>query len=255
MYKKIYLTLVLSVFIVLNIKAQDNYEIQVYGSETVEKGKTMLELHSNYTLEGSKQMTKPLLPTNHIVHETIEITHGFTSWFEIGFYLFNAIGNDNRTAYVGSHIRPRVSAPLSWNLPIGLSFSAEFGFQKKEYSSNTSTLELRPIIDKKWKAFYLALNPVLGKSFAGPDASRGFIFSPNVKASYDVTKAVAMGLEYYGSTGPFFHYDTFSQQQHQLFVVTDLNLNPLWEFNAGAGYGFTTSTDKIIFKIILGRKF
>ncbi len=235
--------------------AQDNYEIQVYGSETVEKGKTMLEIHSNYTLEGNKETGKVLLPTNHIIHETIEITHGFTPWFEIGFYLFNAIGNNNRTSYVGSHIRPRVSAPVAWHLPVGLSFSAEFGFQKKEYSANTSTLELRPIIDKKWKAFYIALNPVFGKSFKGPDENRGLIFSPNVKASYDLNKTIGLGLEYYGSTGPVLHFDTFNQQQHQLFVVTDLNLSPEWEFNAGLGRGFTTSTDKLIFKIILGRKF
>lgn len=234
---------------------QDNYEIQVYGAETVEKGKTMLELHSNYTLEGNKETGKTLLPTNHIIHETIEITHGFTPWFEIGFYLFNAIGNNNRTAYVGSHIRPRFSAPADWHLPVGLSFSAEFGFQKKEYSANTCTIELRPIVDKKWKAFYLALNPVLGKSFKGPDENRGFIFSPNVKASYDLNKVVAVGLEYYGSTGPVLHFDNYNDQQHQLFIATDLNLSPVWEFNAGLGKGFTNSTDKLIFKFILGRRF
>ena len=242
-------------FMVMTVFAQDNYEIQVYGSETVEKGKTMLELHSNYTLQGNKEVGKVLLPTNHIIHETIEITHGFTPWFEVGFYLFNAVGNNNRSAYVGSHIRPRVSAPLEWHLPVGLSFSAEFGFQKKEYSANTSTVELRPIIDKKWKALYLALNPVFGKSFNGPDASRGFIFSPNVKTSYDLNKVVALGLEYYGSLGPVLHFDEFNQEQHQLFIVTDLNINPVWEFNAGLGYGFTTSTDKMIFKMIIGRRF
>ena len=34
----------------LSALAQDNYEIQVYGSETVPTGKTMVELHSNYTI-------------------------------------------------------------------------------------------------------------------------------------------------------------------------------------------------------------
>ena len=34
----------------LSVPAQDNYEIQVYGSETVSIGKTMVELHSNYTI-------------------------------------------------------------------------------------------------------------------------------------------------------------------------------------------------------------
>jgi hypothetical protein len=70
-----------------------------------------------------------------------------------------------------------------------------------------------------------------------------------------VSKVVALGLEYYGSTGPFFHYDPLQEQQQQLFVATDLNYNADWEFNGGIGYGFTKGTDKAIFKIIIGRRF
>jgi len=236
-------------------KAQDNYEIQVYGSETVEKGHTMVELHSNFTFAGSTAINDGVLPTNHVFHETIEITHGWTPWFETGFYFFNTIGDDGRTAYVGSHIRPRVAVPESWKWPVGLSLSAEFGFQKPAYSANTATLEIRPIVDKKWGKVYIAVNPTLDQSFAGPDANRGMIFSPNVKGSYDISKVVALGLEYYGSTGPFFHYDPYQEEQHQLFIATDLNFDPNWEFNAGYGRGFTNGTDKSIFKIILGRRF
>src|SRR5689334_7062101 len=36
-----------------NAHAQGNYEIQVYGSDTVDPGTTMIELHSNYTVSGS----------------------------------------------------------------------------------------------------------------------------------------------------------------------------------------------------------
>lgn len=235
--------------------AQDNYEIQVYGSETVAKGKTMLELHSNYTQQGFTQKVDGQLPDNHIVHETIEITHGWTPWFETGFYFFNAIGSDGRTAYVGSHIRPRIAAPATWHWPVGVSLSIEYGVQKQQYSANTSTLEVRPIIDKKFHKIYCSLNPTLDKSFSGPDQKRGFIFSPNIKGSYDVTKIVALGLEYYGSTGPFFQYDPIQQQQHQLFAAIDVDFNPKWEFNAGYGLGFTNSTDRAIFKVILGRLF
>lgn len=250
-----YLCLLAFAFITLQLKAQDNYEIQVYGSETVEKGNTMVELHSNYTISGRNAAANGELPTNHAVHETIEITHGWTPWFETGFYFFNSIGDGGRTAYVGSHIRPRVAAPQSWNWPVGVSISTEFGFQKSAFSANTSTLEIRPIVDKKWNKLYISVNPTLEKSFAGPDVNRGFTFSPNVKGSYDVTKVVALGLEYYGSTGPFFHYDPFKQQDHQLFVATDLNFDPKWEVNGGIGYGFTSNTDKAIVKIIIGRRF
>jgi hypothetical protein len=31
-----------------------------------------------------------MLPTNHAEHETIEITHGVTDWFEVGFYIFTS---------------------------------------------------------------------------------------------------------------------------------------------------------------------
>ncbi len=36
--------------------AQDNYEIQVYGADTVAPKTVMLELHSNYTVNGFKSM-------------------------------------------------------------------------------------------------------------------------------------------------------------------------------------------------------
>jgi hypothetical protein len=245
----------LFLFACTRLEAQDNYEIQVYGSDLVDAGHTMVELHSNFTTDGSKTIIDGMLPTNNVDHETIEITHGWTPWFETGFYFFNSIGNDGRTAYVGSHIRPRVSAPQSWKWPVGVSLSMEFGFQKAAYSANTATLEIRSIIDKKWGRNYFSINPTLDQSFKGPDANRGMIFSPNVKWSYDVTKVVALGLEYYGSTGPFFHYDPYELQQHQLFIATDLNWDPNWEFNAGYGLGFTNNTDKGIFKIILGRRF
>ncbi len=37
------------------VRAQENYEIQVYGSETVPRGVTMIELHINFTAKGSKK--------------------------------------------------------------------------------------------------------------------------------------------------------------------------------------------------------
>src|ERR1041384_6083999 len=145
------LSILFSLILILSVidaNAQDNYEIQVYGSETVEKGHTMVELHSNYTINGSKAVSDGELPSNHVFHETIEVTHGWTTWFETGFYFFNSLGSDGRTAYVGSHIRPRVAVPESWHWPVGVSLSTEFGFQKAAFSANTCTLEIRPIIDK-----------------------------------------------------------------------------------------------------------
>lgn len=156
---------------------QDNYEIQVYGSETVEPGSTMVELHSNFTVSGSKTLMDGMVPTNHALHETIEITHGFNDWFETGLYIFTS---DNQYGYgygwVGDHIRPRVRVPPDWKWPVGVSMSVEFGYQRALYSPDTWTLEIRPIIDKQLGRWYLAFNPTIDRSFHGPAVSRGWCF-------------------------------------------------------------------------------
>ena len=76
-----------------------------------------------------------------------------------------------------------------------------------------------------------------------------------MKVSYDLTKKVAVGVEYYGSLGPIGNFDPLAEQEQQIFPTVDLNLSPNWEFNAGAGVGTTRSTDRLILKVIIGYRF
>jgi len=236
-------------------RAQDNYEIQVYDAETVAPGHTMVELHSNFTIDGSKTMVDGLEPTEHAVHETVEITHGFTNWFETGFYIFTSARSGQGWDWVGDHVRPRVRAPESWHWPVETSLSLEVGYQRRKFSTDTWTLEIRPIVDKKQGRWYWSINPTLDRSFHGPGVNQGVVFSPNFKFSYDLTPKVAAGLEYYGSVGPVTGFDAVQDQQHQLFPAVDLNLAPQWEINFGLGVGVTRSTDHLIAKFILGYRF
>ena len=102
--------------------AQDNYEIQVYESELVQPGTTMFELHSNYAINGLKDTINGVTPHPHALHETLEITHGFSPWFEVGFYQFTTRNEGMSPAYVGNHIRPDVALPEEYKCPVGLSF-------------------------------------------------------------------------------------------------------------------------------------
>src|SRR5690349_11159633 len=88
--------------------AQENFEIQVYGSETVAPGSTMVELHSNVAAEGSRRTENGVLRTQGAFHETLEVNQGFTPWLESGFYVFTSIQPDTTRGLVGSHIRPRL---------------------------------------------------------------------------------------------------------------------------------------------------
>jgi Putative MetA-pathway of phenol degradation len=239
----------------LSAPAQNNYEIQVYGSDTVEPHHTMVESHTNNTVEGSIGIVDGLLPTNHALHETIEITHGFTDLFETGFYIFTSENPGYGWQYVGSHIRPRVRAPESWHWPVGVSLSLEFGYQRSIFSTDTWTLEIRPIIDQKRGRWYWSFNPAMDRSFHGPSVNKGVEFAPSFKLSYDITPKVAGGFEYYSSLGSLAGFDPLKDQQHQLFPTIDLNISPKWEFNFGVGFGLTSSTDHLIVKMILGYRF
>jgi hypothetical protein len=236
-------------------RAQENYEIQVYSYDLVDPGHTMLELHSNFTIDGTKTISDGLYPTNHAEHETIEITHGFTDWFECGFYIFTSERSGQGIQWVGDHIRPRVAIPKKWNWPVGLSLSNEIGYQRRQFATDTWTWEMRPIIDKQLGRWYLDFNPTFDRSFHGQTVSQGFVFSPNVKISYDFSRKITGGIEYYGSVGPATDFLPVRLQQHQIFPAIDLNLSPKWEINFGLGVGITASTDHLIAKMILGYRF
>ncbi len=239
--------------------AQDNYEIQVYGSDTVPARTTMVEIHSNFTVDGQKTVVNGVLPSNHAMHETLEITQGWTSWFETGFYVFSSIQPGSSPSsgwqWVGDHIRPRIAVPASWHWPVGLSVSQEIGYQRRQFAEDSWNYELRPIIDKKIGRWYLDFNPAFDRALHGMNVGKGWEFSPNVKVSFDFTKKIAGGLEYYGALGPVSEFDPLSQQSQQIFPTIDLNVSPDWEFNFGVGVDVTDSSDHLIVKCIVGRRF
>ena len=243
--------LLLSLF--LSASSQDNYEIQVYASPTMDKGSTIFELHSNFTFNGEKNIVEGVRPSSHSLHETLEITHGVTKNFEIGFYLFTNYTGSYGYKVIGTHIRPRITVPEKWKWPVGVSLSTEFGYQRKEYSSDTWSVEIRPIIDKQFKNFYIAFNPTFGIGLKGVSTDHTPGFQPNIKTSWTFHK-VALGLEYYGDMGQLNQVPALSQQSHALFIVADLYVDPKWEVNLGPGFGLTKATDGFVFKVLVGRR-
>jgi len=240
------------------LPAQPNFEIQVYPSKTADKNTTLFELHSNFTANGSRLADGTVLPTQHAVHETLEITHGFSDIFEVGFYLFGARDLGRGSEFVGMHIRPRIMVPESWKLPVGLSLSTEIGPVSTKYDANNVSVEFRPIIDQTIGKFYWAINPTVGWAVKGPDAGKGTAgmgFEPNVKVAWTVEKRIAVGLEYYGSTGSITRLAPISQQEHVVYPSIDLFLSQDWETNIGYGVRVAGTGDHNVFKLIVGRRF
>jgi hypothetical protein len=63
-----------------------------------------------------------------------------------------------------------------------------------------------------------------------------------------------IGLEYYSYFGKIGDFLPLQKQSQQLFAVTDFKLDK-WDVELGAGYGFTTGSDRFVLKAILGYAF
>ena len=229
--------------------AQADNEIQVYASPTIQHKWTIFELHSNYTFRGSKFLSDP--SSARWLNETLEITHGFGKNFELGFYTFTAHSPQGSFQYLGNQLRPRVTVPESWNWALGASLSAEFGFFRPHTDSAFIWQgELRPIIDKNFGNFYMALNPNIDFVVSGAD--KGVGFAPQFKSVYTIKNIYGVGFEYYASLGSFDQLLPAQQQEHLIGPMIDLYLDPKWEFNAGYLFGLTDGSNQGILKLLLG---
>lgn len=231
--------------------AQADNEIQVYASPTVGKNFTIFELHSNYTFKGIKNLPDP--KSAHYLNESLEITHGFGDNFELGVYFFTTHNPNGRYEYLGSHIRPRITAPESWKWKVGASISAEFGFFRTGVDEPFQWEgEIRPIIDKTVDKWYFSLNPNMDFVLTGPN--RHFGFGPQLKTVYTLQQKIGVGFEYYTSLGTFRRIPSFSEEEHLLGPMIDLYTNPKWEFNGGFLFGITPNSNQRVLKILIGRR-
>lgn len=253
--RRVLLALVALLALPAAVAAQDLFEIQVYPYDTIEPGVTMVELHSNFTPSGTKTADAGIYPNHHQWHETVEVTHGFTKYFETGFYIETApyvpgIG----AKFTGWHVRPRFRLPES-SFPFRVSVSLEYAFNQPGFDPNRQTLEIRPIFERRDGRLYLSINPDLSVATKGPDAGTSPSFEPALKVGWDFSKTISGGIEYYAETGPVRHFDPWSNQHHILFPALDLHVSPAWELNFGVGGGLTGTSEHWIVKAIVGRRF
>jgi hypothetical protein len=247
--------LLLSAGLPAHAAAQDLFEIQVYPYETVKPGETMVEFHTNFIPSGTSDTSEGLFANNHQFHETVEITHGWTTMFETGFYIETAHVPGVGEKFTGWHIRPRFRFPESRRFPFRVSVSLEYAFNQPGFDPNSQTLEIRPIFDRQDGRLYLSINPDMSLATKGPDAGSAPGFEPQIKAGWDFTPTINAGLEYYSETGTVKHFDPLSDQHHILVPSIDLNVSPDWELNFGVGRGLTGSSEHWVVKGIVGRRF
>jgi hypothetical protein len=209
--------------------AQDEFEIQVYDSETAHAGESGLELHANHHLIHAAPDQS---------HLTLEPHYGATEWLELGAYLQGSLDTTGDAAFAGAKLRAKLRAPARyWNDRIGLAINFEVSGVPSRFEPNVWGSEIRPIADIHAGWLYASVNPIVGIDLAGTDAGHPRL-EPAAKLGVVAGRAM-FGVEGYASS-----------DVQRVFGTVDIR-GKSWDldFGIGANWG---SPDHPIVKLIVG---
>jgi hypothetical protein len=227
-------------------------EIQVYNAEIAAVGQWTYQQHLNYAAVGQSQ---PEVPggflSNHALQGTPEFAYGLTDWWEAGFYLPFAVDGDSQFLSDGAKIRSLFVVPDAAKRSFFYGINFELGYELPRFSSTPWGLEIRPIIGVRNKEWEFIVNPIVDVSFgSGGEAD----FAPAARLARNLGEDRFIGLEYYADFGKIGSFLPLQQQDQQLFAVADFRISKI-DVELGAGYGFTTGSDRFVLKAILGYAF
>jgi hypothetical protein len=219
--------------------AQDLFEVHVYQYEPLKWGQYSFETHLNYAARGAGQSGE--------THLSLEPTIGVAPIAAVGFMLLNAWQAGNSPEVAGWRVLPHLYAPQSWHLPIHLGFVSEFSFEKPRYEQNTRRVELRLILDREFRRWEIAVNPVLERALHGPGTRYGWNFAPAALIRWK-REPFSPSVEYYGQVESINVPPRAQPEVHQLFLGGDWVAKPGFSVNFGTGFDLGSRGPGIVVK-------
>jgi len=225
-------------------------EIQVYDDEINAKGEYSLELHFNTTPDGVSTRDYPGQVVNAgNTRLTPEFAYGLGHDLEAGLYL-NTVFNNGQWNYAGYKVR------MKW-LPIlekyGYDFFAgvnvELSDTLYQYEQSRFGVETRFMLGKHIDEWLVVVNPVFAWPLSQPYANGNPTFSLSGRVSREVTKELALGVEYYSNVGVLNQPINYQNTGQMGFLMAYWEGWPL-PFQAGIGRGLSQSTDNWTIKAI-----
>lgn len=244
-------------------RALDLAEIQVYQSEVNRPGQFGLEVHTNHTIRGQKQVEyEGHIPPHGVTRLTLEPALGVTEWLELGLYFQALHAPDAGFQWAGAKVRAKLVVPSRLTGRFMLGLNVEVGRIPHNVEVDGWANELRPIFGYKDGWLLASFNPIIGYAFTGDERMKPH-FEPALKGWINTQRGFALGVEYYAGLGLFSRgFAPLREQEHLALVAFDLaepagrDDDDGWELNVAFGHGFGPATAQDwLLKTIVGKAF
>ena len=234
-------------------------EIQVYAGDLNKPGERGLEVHVNYVPIGRKNADYPgERPPYRVLRFTPEISAGFAPGWDAGIYLPMALSGITHSSFFdGPKLRLkhlRFAETQAGQLFYGANL--EIAYSSLRVSAARWAAELRFIAGIDTEEWLFVVNPIFTRPLATPvDADRRATeFNLSFKAARKLGEGVALGIEHYAEAGELRHIRFDRTSGETTYLVLDLETKGM-DVNVGIGRGWTQSSDKLVFKMIVGFPF
>jgi hypothetical protein len=227
-------------------------EIQVYNADINEVGQFSIQQHLNYTITGIPTPAYPgALISNHALNGTPEFAYGVTPWLELGLYVPWAVNEQGRVLSDNIKVRTLFATPDAAKKDFFYGLNFEYDFPTWPFVPSRFAMEVRPIIGWRNPQWEFIINPII--DFAWGQLGE-VDFAPAARLARNLGDDRFIGLEYYSGLGTPGNFQSFEQQSHQLFAVTDFKVGKI-DVDLGIGYGLTPGSDRWVAKTILSYEF
>ena len=226
-------------------------EIQVYDGGLADVGVFNLTFHSNFTPRGMKSPAPGVLAADKSFNQVPEWAYGVTKWFEAGLYLplYNRDTNLG-WGYNGFKLRALFAVPGADERKFFYGANFEFSVNAKRWDSSRITSEVRPIVGWHLKPVDIIFNPIVDTAY---DGVKNLDFAPSMRVAYNASDLWAVAVEEYADYGPLHDLYGRKDQSHQIYGV--VNYNGKVGVEAGIGFGLTSASDDVTFKLLLSYDF
>jgi hypothetical protein len=227
-------------------------EIQVYNADINEVGQFSIQQHFNYTITGIPTPAYPgALVSNHALNETPEFAYGVTPWLELGLYVPGAVNGQGQFLSNNIKLRALFAIPDADKKDFFYGLNFEYDFPTWPFVPSRFAMEVRPIIGWRNPQWEFIINPII--DFAWGQLGE-VDFAPAARLARKLGEDRFIGIEYYSGLGSPGNFQSYRQQSHQLFAVTDFKVGKI-DVDLGIGYGLTPGSDRWVAKTILSYEF